>query len=215
MFPEMVYIDTNAVLDIVEQRQMGQITEQYLNELVSKDGMITWSQHTIEEITDFFHVDSYKKIAKIKQIKNNHIKSGWKIAEDQATDQESRAVSQNVNTQVDKVVSFLEQYGLPTNADEEEVAFLTKEIYASYGGNRKDSKHVAMANLSGTNNILTQDSGYLRYPNINVYGASNQIMVEFQNSPKPSVDYIDFNTLFNKSDDINSLQEGESQEGVS
>jgi hypothetical protein len=49
---------------------------------------------------------------------------------------------------------------------------LTNHIYVSFGGSRADAKHVAIANLTGTNSIMTNDKGMLRYPLQNIYGAS-------------------------------------------
>jgi predicted nucleic acid-binding protein len=174
-FSKMIYVDTNSIIDIFEQRPNGQLTEDYIKETANRDGMIIWSQHTIDEITDFVHVDQYKKYAKANGIKNNHIKAGWKIAEDTVTDLESIHIAINVNQSVEQITSYLEQFGVKTEVDQHLMTNLSRVIYSTYGGNRKDSLHVAIANLSGVNDILTQDSGFLRFPHLNIFGASHGI----------------------------------------
>lgn len=189
VFPDFVYIDTNSILDIMEQRPHGQLTEEFIKETVRRDGMITWSQHTLDEVIDFIHVDQYIKYARSNNIQGNNRKAGWKIAEDRASDKDSALIAKNVVSKVDQLVLYLEQFGEQTDVDESELTLLTKKVYETYGGNRKDSKHIAAANLSGVNNILTQDGGFIKYP-VNIYGSSKQLVQNSVNgqSPKPFID---------------------------
>ncbi|NEX77365.1 hypothetical protein G4Z05_00410 [Bacillus thermocopriae] len=187
-FPDFVYTDANSVLEIFFNRQYGQVTEDYINELVNnRNGFITWSQHTIDEITQVIHVDEYFKLAKAKKIRGKNI---WKVAENTATEKESISIAQNVLTKVDSIITTLEQFGGKTEVDEQATNALTKHIYLNYGLSIKDAKHLAIANLSGINNILTHDAGFLRFPNINVYGASKEIVRNYipGQAPSPYVD---------------------------
>lgn len=200
LFPDIVYIDTCAIMDIFQQRTHGQVTEDYIKELVNRDGMIIWSQHTIDEITQFYHVDHYHKLAKSKNITGN---KAWKKAEDTATDQESVNIAQSVLNQVNKVIKYLEQFGVQTDVDVTDsklVNDLTRTVYSRYGGNQYDSKHFVIAHLSGVNNILTQDSGYLRYPNVNIFGASNEL-VKNSKSGQAWNSYIDLSKLLHDKED--------------
>lgn len=193
-FPDMIYIDTCSVMDMVLQRQHGQLTEDYISELIKRDGMITWSQHTIDEITQLIHVDQYFKLAKSKKIKPIKNKGIWKLAEDTATDVESSSIAQIVVSEVDNITTLLEQFGSQTTVSDNDVNLLTKNIYSSYGGNQQDSKHFAIANLTGVNNILTQDSGFLRYPTVNIFGSSNQIVQNYNVNQNPVI-YTDYKKL--------------------
>lgn len=189
-FTEIIYIDTNAVIDIVAQRPKGLITESYLQELVKRDGMITWSQHTLDEITDFFHVNEYIQYAKSNGIQGNSKKAPWKLAEDTISNSDSIILSQNVVSKVGSVMQYLEQFGIKTEVDNHDMIDLTKDIYLQFGGNRKDSQHMAISNLSGINSILTQDSGFLRYPHLNVFSASHKVASQYDANQKHAK-YID------------------------
>ena len=172
------------------QREHGSLTEQYIHELINRDGMITWSQHTINEIIQFIHVDTYSKIAKEKNIKGN---KSWKIAENSATNKESRKAAEITMNKVYKIIEYLEQFGMQTDVDitnSRYVESLTTELYLGYGGNQYDARHVAIANISGINNILTQDGGYLRYPSLNIFGSSKELVNNYKinQSPNPYFD---------------------------
>lgn len=180
----MVYVDTNSALEIFFNRRHGKRTENYIVELVKRNGMIVWSQHTIDEITQIIHVSEYNKIAKANNI------SSWKDAENAATDLESSNHAKTVLTQVDTVTMYLEQFGDKTDVDERSLNLLTRQIYSEQGTNQQDSKHLAIANLTGTNNILTHDAGFLRFQNVNVYGSSYEIVQANQPRQLPA-SYVD------------------------
>lgn len=200
-FPDIIYVDTCSIMDMIMQRRYGRITEDYINELSNRNGMITWSQHTIDEITQIIHVDEYFKLARVKNIT---AKKAWKEAESTATDLESSSIAQSVISQVDSITGILEQFGAQTTVDERELTIVTKHVYGNYGGNLQDSKHYAIANLSGVNNILTQDDDFLRYPQLNVFGASNGIIKNYYSTNNP-IGYKDIRDGFNiKSEDENA-----------
>ncbi|MED0688208.1 hypothetical protein [Anoxybacillus ayderensis] len=190
LFPDIIYIDTCAIIDIFMERKHGSLTEQYIHELINRDGMITWSQHTVNEIIQFVHVDTYSKIAKKKNITGN---KAWKIAENIASDEESRKAAETTMNKVYRIIEYLEQFGMQTDVDianPQCVETLTTELYLGYGGNQYDARHVAIANISGVNNILTQDGGYLRYPSLNIFGASKELVSNYNmnQSPNPYLD---------------------------
>lgn len=198
MFPDMIYIDTNAILDISLQRSKGRLTQDFLLELIKKDGMLVWSQHVIDEVTDFIHTNEYIQLAKSKGLDH----SKWKYLENSATDKESAIIAQTVNQKVERIEVYLEQFGDKTDVPEIDKLHLSRSIYTNFGGNRKDAEHVAIANLTGINNFLTQDQGFLRYPNVNVYGASREITSNYQigQASAPYVDLNRFNDLQNVSE---------------
>ncbi|ATB52747.1 PIN domain protein [Caldibacillus phage CBP1] len=199
VFPDLIYIDTNVVLDIMEQRTYGRISEEYLKELVRRDGMIIWSRQLIDELIDFFHYQIYKEEASNKNIivpKGINATPG-KWLENIATDSDSANYARQVLEKVENVTKYLEQFGVQDDPDHEEVNSLGLKIYSEYGGNRKDSMHVANAILSGTNNILTHDAGFLRYPYINVFGASKAIVNSNTSINNPN-DFVDLRELFEK-----------------
>lgn len=194
MFPEVIYVDTCSILDMTLLRTNGQVTEDYLKELNNHSGIITWSQHTIDEMIQVFHVNEYFNLANSKNIRT---KKAWKIAEDTASNQESSLIAQRVLSTVNNVVETLEQFGVQSDVEALKVNELTMKIYSSYGGNLADSKHVAIANLSGTNNILTADKGYLRYPSLNIFGASSGITSGHNNNQLPN-DFVDLSYYLSK-----------------
>lgn len=196
LFPELIYIDTNVVLDIMEQRSYGEISEEYLQELIQKDGMITWSNHLIEELHDFFHYQIYNEEAEKIGVPSN-INNPHKWLENTATDQQSSVLNKLVVQKVNQAIEYLEQFGVqfdPPNTVE--VNNLATNLYANYGTNYKDSKHVAIATLAGTNNILTQDAGYLKFPNVNVFGASSKIVNNSNSIVNDSNSFVDLRELF-------------------
>lgn len=194
IFPELIYIDTNVVLDIMEQRNFGILSEEYLIELIRRKGMITWSDHLIDEIRDFFHRQVYFKEAEKIGIPTGIRTHAYKWLEDTATDQESSFYSQQVVSKVEKTKQYLEQFGLQNDPDHKEVYKLSEELY-KYGSNFQDSKHVAIATLSGTNNILTHDSGFLRYPHTNVLGASKAIVNNYNSITNNTNHFIDLSNV--------------------
>lgn len=194
MFPEAVYIDTNSAINIAEQKSAGKLAEDYINELIQRDGFIIWSHHTIDELSGVLHVNHYKRIAKSKNIKGDHRYAAHKIAENTATDQESIAAAQTVTGELERIVNYLEQFGMQVDAEETHVNELTNHIYTSYGNSKKDAKHIAIANINGVNNFLTQDGGFLRFPHINVFGSSQEISQTYNASqlPAPFIDLSKF-----------------------
>lgn len=197
IFPDVVYADTNSVVDIFAQRTHGQLVEDYLKRLIQNDGMIIWSQHTMNEITDFVHYNQYIQLADQKNIIGN---KRMKIAEDTATDIESREIAEKVIMQTDSIKGYLEQFGTQVEQDEQKVIELARRLYGSHGNSMKDCRHVASANLEGVNSILTQDVGFLRFPNLNVYGASYKLKQGYKTSNTPAP-YIDLSTLGNSEDE--------------
>lgn len=199
-FPDFLYIDTNVVLDIMEQRSHGQLSEDYLKELVKRGGMITWSNHLMEELTDYFHYQIYTQ----ESLKLGTARSGnthpRKVLENSATDQDSANYAKQVLQKVTGAKNYLRQLGVQSDPDVEEVNELATHLYSNYGSNLKDSKHVAIANLSGTNNILTQDSGFLRYPEVNIFGSSNGINTNVNSAVKDVNGFLDLRTLFKNND---------------
>jgi predicted nucleic acid-binding protein len=206
-FPDMIYLDTNAVLEIAMQRTHGQLLEDFLIELRKRNGFAIWSDHTLNEVLDVVHYDEYVTYAKQQNLKGNSKKSAWKLAEDSASEQESIKISNNVANKVDVINTYLEQYGFLAETPLSTVEGLSKKIYQNYGGNRKDAKHIAYANVLGVNNILTLDGGILRYPNLNVYGSSQTLVQNYQPGQKP-IEFKDLKEIFNQS----GIQIGEEEQ---
>ncbi|MBN8236844.1 hypothetical protein JF544_16420 [Halobacillus kuroshimensis] len=199
-FSQVVYIDTNAIIDIFEQRPNGQATEDYIKELVNQNGLIIWSDHTMDELTDFVHVNEYISYARANGVQRMGRKHPWKVAEDIVSDQQSANIASTVHTKMDQITTYLEQFGMQADVEFNKAKELTKEVHMHYGGNRKDSKHVAIANLNGVNDILTHDSGFLRYP-VNVFGASAEIKNNYDPN-MPHSQYVDLSeSLLKKEDD--------------
>ena len=211
VFPDLIYIDTNSILDVVLNRTYGSLVEQYWRELVRNDGMIIWSRHTVEEVINTVHINEYIVYAEQQGINDILYPDGkikkfaWKVAEDKVSNQESSLIASTVMTKVNSVFATLEQYGLESdNINDKELNQLANALYRNYGGSLKDAKHVASANLSETNYILSQDSGILRYPAQNVLGASKKLLC-YTNSNQTPVDFIDLSLIANA--DENDEQE--------
>lgn len=213
-FTDIIYIDTNSIIEISKQRKYGRLIEDYLIELNSRSGIIIWSQHTIDELVDFLHVDHYYKYAKANGITDTPRKKAWKIAEDTVTNSESINIAQNVYKEADQITSYLEQFGLQTEVDTNLAHQLSRAIHSSSGNNLKDAKHVAAANLSGTNNILTLDAGFLRFSDLNVFGASYEIQKHY--SPGQALnDYVDLNkNLIENFKEINKDLDEETEDAI-
>lgn len=207
VFPDMVYIDTNVVLDIMERRKYWKTSEEYLKELVKRDGMIIWSSHVIDEVIDFFHYQVYEEAASQITVPNNISPPNWKWLENNATDIESSNYANQVLEKVNNTIQYLEQFGVQSDPDLNEVIPLTLQLYSKFGLNRKDARHVAIATLSGTNNILTHDSGFLRFPHTNVFGASKAIVENTNLVINDPNNYVDLRELLNENRDVNSEED--------
>lgn len=190
LFPDIIYIDTCAIRDIFEKRTHGILMDQYLQELNNQDGMIIWSQNVIDELIDFLNVDEYKKLAK----NNGLSQDEFKKAENNATRHDYEIIGENIYNRLGVITNYLEQFGVQTDNDFHDVVNIGKQLHTKYGGNRKDAYHVADSLLSGVNNILTQDGGFLRYPNLNVFGASKKMKDNYV-SAQQHLDYIDIKKL--------------------
>lgn len=197
IFPEIIYLDANPAIDIANQRTYGKVLEGYIQDLARKGKMITWSEVTKEEVTGVIHNSKYDTYADQHDIKDEYYTNGnfrrpaRKVAEGIVSQQEATLISLEVLSETDKIFQVLEQYGMQLeNQDEQEIKQIRNYLYGNYGGGLKDAKHIAYANLSGVNNILSNDSGLLRYPCINVYGASVTV-INFSNSKQLPVPYID------------------------
>lgn len=146
--------------------------------------MLTWSEHTKDEVTDVIIGYKYTDYAIQNGIKaqiksNGNIIPAHKVAENSASTATSIAIALSVQKDISDLFNKLRQYGLPIeNVPPDQVNDLTKYLHSNYGGTRKDAKHVAWANLGGTNDILSNDGGILRFPSVNVYGASWSVRKE-------------------------------------
>lgn len=204
-FPELQYVEANPILDVYGNRRYGSLIEEYWAELYHRGGMITWSQHTVDEVNDVISGYKYTDYAIQNGIKEQILSDGnkipaHKVAENTVPDPISIQIALSVQKDTNDIFNKLRQYGLPIeNIPIEEVDELTKYLHGKYGGTRKDAKHIAWANLGGTNDILSNDCGLLRFPSVNIYGASwvlRNEMVPHQN-PVQFVDLSQFITALN------------------
>jgi len=204
-FPDIIYIDANPALDILFQRTYGQLVEDYWAELVRRDGMITWSPYTIDEILNVLHTNKYIQYADANSVGPQYnstnrtiIKPAWKVAEDTISKKDSIQLASQIHQEVNSLISRLQQYGLEVDkTNENEVRLLTTEIYKNCGGSFKDAKHVAFANLNQVNNIMSHDPGFLRIPGQNVFGATASLLNHVSANQTSQVNFIDLGSYFN------------------
>ncbi len=79
------------------------------------------------------------------------------------------------------------QYGFEIDDNDlNKVEKIAHALYLKYGGGIKDGKHIAHANLAGVNCFLSQDPGLLRYPGVNVYGASRSLLAHVNINQNPA-----------------------------
>ncbi|MGP9039828.1 PIN domain-containing protein [Cytobacillus kochii] len=197
-FPDMIYIDTNAVIDIFQNRPYGQLTEDYFKELNKKNGMIVWSSFTMDEVSTVLHNSAYQNLADYKNISAKDRTPAFKIAENTASRKESIQIATSVETQKEQIQSYLEQFGGQTDVTERNASVIASHIYKTTGLSPKDSKHVAISNLSGINNILTQDAGFLRVSDINIFGSS-QTLVNKSSNKTPN-NYVNIQEILDSTD---------------
>lgn len=201
VLPEIMYVDANAVLDVLNERRNGLVNEQFWDQLKRRGGLIVWSGHMIDEVWDTIHVDEYVKYVGENSIYENVSRQGnpgkntWKIAEDRVTAAESASIAQKVIRKVNSIKEKLGHYGLQLDSiPENEISEYATFLYGRFGGNRKDALHVAYMNLNEINSIHSGDPGLLRYPNQNVYGASVTLASKAGHNSRP-VPYLDFSEL--------------------
>jgi hypothetical protein len=195
-FPALLYVDANPVLDVLRNRQYGSLIEEYWAELVRRDSMITWSEHTEDEVTDVISIYKYSEYALRNGIQEQTLFGNkipaYKVAENIVSEADSVAIALSVQNDASDIFKRLRLYVLPIDSvPEDEVSKLTRYIYTNFGGTRKDARHVALANLSGTNDIQSNDVGLLRFPSINVFGASQVLRNEMVANQTP-VQFFDF-----------------------
>ncbi len=192
-FPEFVYLDTNPIINIMDQGRHSESDTEYIKELFSKGGIIAWSHHTEQELRNHIHVNEYMRYARDNHAlllsQRSHGNTPlWKIAEDKVSNEVSKQIAINVHDQAESVFDELRNYGFLLDGKEfctNEVVELTRYIYSRCGGSEKDAKHIAFANLYGINNIFSHDAGMLRYHFQNVFGASNGVVNNCINGQAP------------------------------
>ena len=192
--PDVLYLDANAILDVALSRKYGQDVDNYLEHVVSNNGMITWSALTIYEVRNIIHVNEYTKFADAQGIQPDGNRKAWKMAEDSASKPDARRISEFVLGLTDQIFEKLENnYGLPLEAGNDRAhTHLADRLYLTCGGGFPDALHVAIANVAGINSLLTQDAHFLTYPYVNVFGASQEIHTQRSpdNALVPHVDYF-------------------------
>lgn len=184
----IAYIDTNSVINLSNKQQVGQDIDNFIKEFVGNhNGMITWSQATINELLDYYTVDEYILKARSEGIKPVGNLRPWKVLENNVTNQESSSLNEKALIRLDNIEGYLMMYG-EKMADEPQskIDKGVREIMRNYGGSRKDGEHFYMAYSSGINCIITQDTasenGFLRYPNLNIFGNSKVIKNNYDKS---------------------------------
>ncbi len=195
IYPDVVYVETNTIMDVILGRTYKEINITYWEKLIANGCMITWSYHTVDEVTNVIHHNEYRNYS----IKNNIVsnipyKQDWKFAEDTMGSLESRAMAQDIVKKSDSFFRTLGKCGLPLELDYSVGAELGKSLYTNYGGSLADAKHVACTNSGGINSIMTHDSGILRYPGLNVLGASKSL-IENSNPSSKLIEYVDLSGL--------------------
>lgn len=183
MFPDFIYIDTNAVLEImIPDRNFHNATLAYVNEFHNKNGIILWSPFVTNELYDFFQYGENKKGADRfnLNITNEAEAISGKTYENTAPKIHSVASAETVKFLVDKTESMLSEFGFKLELSNDTYD-LASEIHVKYGSNIKDANHIAVCQLNEVNNILTHDAniGFLRYDNHNIYGASYGIANQY------------------------------------
>lgn len=201
-FPEIIYLDTNPIINIMKQGNHSQSDTNYIKELFNRGGIVSWSHHTEQELRDYLHVNEYIRYslnnrAALEAQRGNTDKPLWKVAEDKVSNQVSKQIAIDVHDKAESIFGELRNYGLLLDGKEfcdNEIVELTRFIYSECGGSEKDARHIAFANLYEINNIFSHDAGLLRYSFQNVFGGSNGIVNNCKNGQAP-IDFTSFKEL--------------------
>lgn len=186
IFPDCIYIDTNAVLEmVIPGRTYGSETKDYVSELINRNGIVTWSPFVVAELYDFYQY----------YFNNTNGKTAGQSPKDfeNAADKlNSTRVGLLVSQKVADTQRFLNTIGVPLEVSNmDEIMFKSNDILTQYGNNIKDANHIAVCFENGINDILTHDAkhgnGMLRYDGMNVYGASNGIVSNYSSTNKRNV----------------------------
>jgi len=209
VFPnDFLYLDANPIIDIISpnSNKVGAKLEHYIQDFAGKsNGVVVWSNHTVDEVRSFIHTSEYIKYAKKNGIKSPYNDGkDWKHVENTLDQSNMISLNQTVDNTTNAVFRLLEQYGEKFRVDEEIVEKVTNYLYTTYGGNYPDAKHVAIANLLSVNNILSSDIGISRYPNLNLFGISNQIQ-RVSNNLNRLVDPVNYLEEMRQADDETAI----------
>lgn len=172
LFPSELYLDTNVAVDLIARRNNSYEIERFLKEFsINKGNTLFWSTHTENELLDCLHVDTYQSNASKYGYKRNE----WKKMENEISNSDSAKLAQEALNRYQSGLTVLNQFGSLLSDEPDNLPKKVTTIYTTYGGNRKDAEHIAFANSYEINNILTNDSGFLRFPDQNIFGLSKTI----------------------------------------
>lgn len=190
LLPDMVYVDSCSLIDMTTNRERGEATQRFIDTIQSNDGIITWSEFTINELTQFLHVGEYMDLAAEKSL-NLRNRPDWKRAENTATNEEALRISVSVMEKVVQTEAVLKELGMALDIPGN-LQSAAMSIYRKYGGNLADAQHVAVANHNGVNSILTADNGFHRYPTLNIFTANVNVdgIVSMKSNTSSLNDYI-------------------------
>lgn len=186
IFPEMMYLDSNTVIDWVTRGQGAYNIEKYLKELKEvHKGEIYWSELTETEMFNYIHRNEYEKFSR-SYFENPN----WKKAENEASSSEAIEINRKVVQRFSSYKNTISNYGSALQYSKSSISNVATNIYQSCGGSIQDAEHVAIANSYGINNIMTRDTadgkGFIRYNDINIFGESKSIRSLYDSNAKPN-----------------------------
>lgn len=170
VYPEMIYLDTNAIAEIGLNRRYKNEIMKFLLDATANDTMFICSPHTYEELKQTIHVDVLKQEMARQgfQHNSNISKPDWKQFEDTNVN-----VGPTTLRLFNRLVQILKSATANTLYELEELPGSTAQTltdaYISIGVAPKDAKHSAYMNYHGVNDVLTLDAGYTKVPDINIY----------------------------------------------
>ncbi len=168
--PDDCYIDTNAIVELALNRRYNTDVADFLIAASANNTLITFSDHTLDELLHTIHVSVYEEEAK-----KAGFTGGWKEYENSGANH-----GQAVWDKYTEAIATLESYAGDVllkleNPSPDDIMECVRKLML-HGVAPKDAKHVSIMHLNGVNSVFTLDAGYVRAPNLNIYSPSNGLL---------------------------------------
>lgn len=190
VYPEFMYVDTNAVVEIGLNRRYKQQIMDFILAAVANDTMLVYSPHMLEELKQTIHVNVLNKEMRNSRFRadGNNPKAPWKQFEDTNVNVGPTTIAEFNNIIADLGRATSNTFYDLGDGSISDIGNLTNK-YMEVGIAPKDAKHAAIMDHNQINNVLTVDNGFTKIPNINIYSPNITPTVA---SPNDFISILDF-----------------------
>ncbi|APB77367.1 hypothetical protein PPYC2_21520 [Paenibacillus polymyxa] len=176
IYPDIAYVDTNAVVEIIFNRTFQSQVTDFFMESAKRNNILVYSDHVLDEIIDCLQTEILKEEATANGFVPN--KSLKMPLYKQYESSSGVNVGPKVSSKFCEVVDLL---GAGSNvfykleSPPAHILRFKTDRYIHHGISPKDAKHLAIAHYHKINNIFTLDGGMTKAPDFNVYGPNRSV----------------------------------------